>query len=177
MIPVMLNFETSNGIKMPKLNFDFKQRKYFPFFMAAENFSLQILYFVIIFLSKQFISLVQSWIEIKLYKLTQTKFFNHALKNNSLVGELKLRATTLTLQRKHEISIFRSITVHFNSLNNIYVGAILNREQILIKLIIISVKMLMKNRRNFKTFFTVQEAQPANRPMARSRACEYATAT
>ena len=35
--------------------------------------------------------------------------------------------------------------------------------------------MLMKNRRNFKTFFTEQEAQPANRPM--ERACECATAT
>jgi len=29
MIPVMLNFDTSNGIRMAKLNFDFKQHKLF----------------------------------------------------------------------------------------------------------------------------------------------------
>jgi len=37
MIPVMLNFETSNGIKMPKLNFDFKQRKLFYLLPTEKN--------------------------------------------------------------------------------------------------------------------------------------------
>ena len=37
MIPVMLNFETSNGIKMPKLNFDFKQRKLFYLIPIGKN--------------------------------------------------------------------------------------------------------------------------------------------
>ena len=37
MIPVMLNFETSNGIKLPKLNFDFKQRKLFYLIPTGKN--------------------------------------------------------------------------------------------------------------------------------------------
>ena len=32
--------------------------------------------------------------------------------------------------------------------------------------------MLLKNKKTLKTFFTVLEARPANRPMACSRACE-----
>ena len=61
MIPMILNFETSNGRIMLKLNFDFKQRKLFLSFMVAENFSFfSETILGTYFLSKQFIPLVQN---------------------------------------------------------------------------------------------------------------------
>ena len=76
----------------------FKPAETFPFFMAVETFSFfQKECFVLIF----YLSNLSRWFKVEqrsnCTKLTQSKFFNHALKNNSPVGELKLRATTLKL--------------------------------------------------------------------------------
>ena len=44
-IPVMLNFETSNGRIMPKLNFYFKQRKLFYLLPTDKSFKTFRLFF------------------------------------------------------------------------------------------------------------------------------------
>ena len=44
-IPVMLNFETSNGRIMPKLNFYFKQRKFFCLLPTDKSFKTFRLFF------------------------------------------------------------------------------------------------------------------------------------